>query len=108
MKWRPGGSYEIPLLWIWRSDQPIEQLDAVVDREQRNNDPRRLSMQQTRMSTSYVLGSLSLKRTHLERLLRDYAREVREAEILMCCRVLDVGALGALREILPCGAEVQK
>lgn len=64
-------------------------------------------MLKTRLSTGDLQRELRLTRAKFERILRDYARELPEPEILMGCRVWEADALGAFRAALRRDAEAR-
>jgi len=53
----------------------------------------------TKLTTGDLQRELNVTRSVLERLLRDYARELPEPEILMGCRVWSVDDLAAFRAV---------
>ena len=53
-----------------------------------------------RLSTGDLQRELGLSRSVLERILRDYAREIPEPDVVAGCRTWAIEALGEFRSII--------
>lgn len=57
-------------------------------------------MLKTKLSSGDLQRELGISRAVFERLLRDYARELPDPELLMGCRVWNTGDLGRFQDVL--------